>query len=191
MSLCKNRNHIATYLGLQKYVAAELQEITLLMCLCVHKDFMKHHFLKPLPSPRDADYQDFVPITRKQATMLDSMTKKSICIQDYTDIMHKLCKENGKGVLSFQRMDVSGGQCKFIVSIVDKPTTGYQPFATHDKQEHIWQEKVNQPFLREFEVPQYIVFGFLPFHVQIRTGCSCVAFVVQVFPWWWIIKTQT
>ena len=147
MRLCKNRNHIATYLGLQKCVAAELQEIILLMCLCVHKDVMKHYFLWPLSSPRDADYQDVVPITRKQATMFDSMTKKSICIQDYTDIMHKCCKENGKGVLSFQRMDGFGGQCKFIVSIVDKPTTCYQSFATHNKQAYIWQEKVNQPFL--------------------------------------------
>ena len=57
MRLCKNKNRIDNYLGPQKCVAAELQEITLLMCLRVHKhkDVMKYHFLQPLPSPRDDD----------------------------------------------------------------------------------------------------------------------------------------
>ena len=113
-------------------------------------------FFRPLPSPRDHDYQEFVPITRKQARKLDAITKTGVSIEKYNTILHLLATENGKGILKFRRMDVSGRRSKFIVSIVAQPTSGYKSFATKDDQAYIWEEKISKPFVRDFDVPEGI-----------------------------------
>lgn len=160
MKLCKNRCRISSYLCLPKCVAARNQNLTLLMCLRVHFDEMLNFFFQPLPSPRDCDYQEFVPITRKQACKLDAITKTGVSIEKYNTILHLLATENGKGILKFRRMDVSGKRSKFIVSIVAQPTSGYKSFATKEDQAYIWSENVSKPFVRDFDVPEGIVFGF-------------------------------
>ena len=69
MKLCKNRNHVASYLGLHKCVASDQHELTVLLCFRVFQDQLKDYFLQPLPSLRNEEYQEFVPITRKQASL--------------------------------------------------------------------------------------------------------------------------
>ena len=38
MKLCKNRNHVASYLGLYKCVVSDQHELTVLLCLRVFED---------------------------------------------------------------------------------------------------------------------------------------------------------
>ena len=138
--LCINRCNITSYLGLPKCVASTEQELSVLMCLRVHHLDMADYFLQPLPSSPDEAYAKFVPITRKQAIILDATTKQGVSVEVYTTIVLQFCQENDKEVLS-RRLDVSGGKQKFIVSIVDKPNSICKPFVTKDNTVYMWENK--------------------------------------------------
>ena len=89
VKLYKNITPIAIYLGLHKCVASDQHELTVLMYHRVYHDKLKDYFLKPLPLTLNHDYQEFVPITRQQATELESQMKTPVTHKEFINIMHK------------------------------------------------------------------------------------------------------
>ena len=113
---------------------------TVTNCIDVHSCLsgpVENYLLQPLPSPCDAVYQECVTITRKQVSILDSQTKNSITVKEFITIMHTIYAQNGKDVLSFHRMDVYGGNIKYIGIILNARTNSYEPIATNGNQDYI------------------------------------------------------
>ena len=130
VSMCKNRDLTAKHIGLSKPAVSRGQQVSVLFCLRIYKDSLKDFYLQPLPCSREGNYQEFVPITRKQARHIDKLLKLPMCRDKFVALIHKYGVENGKGTLTFRRMVVSGKtKTKFVVSVVDSPALNYATYA--------------------------------------------------------------
>ena len=100
------------------------QLVVALYCVRFKSSFFENYFLQPLPAIRSENYQDFVPMTKKESVKIDDLCRNGpIPIEQLRSHMIDFVKLNNRRLLRLRRMmpNIDGKPIHYVVSLVTDP----------------------------------------------------------------------
>ena len=146
----KHKNKNAILAGLSRTHQDKNQLVFALYCLQFKSRLFEKYFLQVLPSIRSDDYQDFVPLTKKESGQLDDMCRDGpVPVEQLRSKMIDFAKVNNRRLLRLRRMkpNIDGKPIHYVVSLVTDPevcTSAKLPVyaTTPSGKPYIWCERL-------------------------------------------------
>ena len=95
-----------------------------LYCVRFKSSSFENYFLQPLPAIRSENYQDFVPMTKKESVKIDDLCRNGpIPIEQLRSHMIDFVKLNNRRLLRLRRMmpNIDGQPIHYVVSFDRSP----------------------------------------------------------------------